>query len=141
MKDMSMFELKLKTFAFIPQQVNDGIVMITCADDIVVFDPSKIRIGLCLLSHVLIELECSSGVVAFAHPSPLHIGNTHGVFVVEDEEGVLRKVKKYLHKPSNEEMKEAIFVKDGKEMVFTDSSYFFFSDVTRKLVKVVVFEK
>lgn len=92
-----------------------------------------------LCFNVFIGEECSSGVVGFAHPSPLHIGNTHGVFVVEDEGSVLRKVKKFLHKPSNEEMKNegAVFIKDGKEMVFTDSSYFFFSDVTRKLVKFV----
>lgn len=44
-KDVTMFELKLSTFAFIPQQVDGGVVMITCADDIVVFDPKSIRIG------------------------------------------------------------------------------------------------
>lgn len=85
-------------------------------------------------------LDCTSGLYAFAHPSPISIGETHGVFVVPAKNNYstcnIVPCTKFLHKPSVKVMQEHEAIIEN-EMVWTDSSYFFMSDVTQRLLEVI----
>lgn len=77
-----------------------------------------------------------SGFTALAHPSPIHIGTTHGVFVLNDHEKLASvqaghpitqtTCKKFLHKPSMDIMRKhgIVFLCDEQEYVYTDSVFF-----------------
>ncbi|KAI8605290.1 L-fucokinase-domain-containing protein [Dissophora ornata] len=85
-------------------------------------------------------------ITALAHPSSLHIGRTHGVYMLEDPSGLiavdrqlvpaeqsalLLKCGKFLHKPSLDMMQSTpnvVYPSSTKQMadeVYTDSCYYF----------------
>ena len=66
-----------------------------------------------------------------AHLSPVSIGRTHGVYVLDrptDDSGILWLASKFLHKPRIEVMNKTrhcvVQEKDGQNWVMTDSSFF-----------------
>ena len=68
-----MLELQLAMFIEFPRHMNPGI-FVAASDILVVFNS---------------EGDWSfnkPGFTALAHPSPIHIGTTHGVFVLNDHE-------------------------------------------------------
>ena len=82
------------------------------------------------------------GFTALAHPSSLEIGQTHGVFVLEetDEQVVtsMRNCLEVLQKPSVEKMRKrgAVLTKsNGEEFVYTDSCFYFDHKVSQKLLQ------
>ncbi|KAG9067380.1 hypothetical protein KI688_012163 [Linnemannia hyalina] len=87
-------------------------------------------------------------ITALAHPSSTQIGSTHGVYLLHDPEGLiptdraripkdqsalLLKCRKFLHKPSLDEMRRTSNLiynnssasKSQEEEVYTDSCYYF----------------
>lgn len=114
-----MLELKLIMYVDFPAHMNAG-VLITCADDIELYSTIQ-------------NVEYNKpGFTALAHPSPLCIGQSHGVFVLEsgDDPPVhdveYRTCFRFLHKPSVEVMHRsgAVFRKEDDEVVYTDSTYY-----------------
>ena len=70
-----MLELQLAMFIEFPQRMNPGI-FVAASDTLEVFNS---------------EGDWSftkPGFTALAHPSPIHIGTTHGVFVLSDHESL-----------------------------------------------------
>jgi len=140
-----MLELKLLMYVEFPQRMNPG-VFVTCADDIELFDSSS--------------TPCSflqPGFTALAHPSPILIGETHGVFVLDDTNQVLSndyakpegtrevlqsKCLKFLHKPKEAKMRLEGAVVTSKidssrvEFVYTDSAFYFDRETSKKLHKL-----
>ena len=136
-----MLDVKLAMYLpFIPL-MQPGI-FVTASDDLELFvlesSPSK-------------PLTSPSGFVALGHPSSLHIGTTHGVFVCEanrkSHEAAFYPCTKVLQKPSVEEMKEAGAVSELKNgtqgvgdeftesepTVISDSAYWMDMEVAGKL--------
>ncbi|KAG0271552.1 hypothetical protein BGZ95_000631 [Linnemannia exigua] len=85
-------------------------------------------------------------ITALAHPSSTQIGSTHGVYLLQDPDGLiptdrarapndqaalLLKCQRFLHKPSLDEMRRTpnlIYNNPtipGEEVVYTDSCYYF----------------
>ncbi|XP_047655710.1 serine/threonine-protein kinase TNNI3K isoform X2 [Tachysurus fulvidraco] len=114
-----MLDLKLLMYVDFPAHMNPG-VLVTCADDVMLYNAVQ-----------TVEFT-KPGFTAFAHPSPLSIGQSHGVFVLEhgDELPVhdveYRACLQFLHKPSVDVMHRsgAVFMKHDEEMVYTDSTYY-----------------
>lgn len=114
-----MLDLKLLMYVDFPACMNPG-VLVTCADDIELYSAIQ-----------SVEFN-KPGFTALAHPSPLSIGQSHGVFVLEhgDEPAVqdvdYRTCLQFLHKPSVEVMHRsgAVFRKHDDEVVYTDSIYY-----------------
>jgi len=84
------------------------------------------------------------GLTALAHPSSLHIGSTHGVFVFRDSPKPLKITEfrtciEVLQKPSVNTMrtKGAIVTQDNssEEIVYTDSLYYFDHSFARCLLE------
>jgi galactokinase/mevalonate kinase-like predicted kinase len=129
----SMLEMKLAMFVSVGtgfQNLNSGGIMVTCADDICIYDNDFVLSSMATMQP--------TGFVAFAHPSPIHIGEMHGVFVLPQNEvlpdgNVVCNCTKFIHKPSAEKMR--INGAIHGDTVFTDSSYFFFPDVIELLLK------
>lgn len=117
-----MLELKLAMYVDFPSHMNPGI-LVTCADDIELYS---------IPDHENIVFD-KSGFTALAHPSPLSIGTTHGVFVLEPAKEPricdmeFRTCSQFLHKPSSEKMRRsnALCLRNGEEFVYTDSTYYF----------------
>uniref|UniRef100_A0A8C2GJ50 Fucose-1-phosphate guanylyltransferase n=1 Tax=Cyprinus carpio TaxID=7962 RepID=A0A8C2GJ50_CYPCA len=117
-----MLELKLAMYVDFPAHMKPGM-LVTCADDIELYSVSD-------QENVVFD---KSGFTALAHPSPLSIGTTHGVFVLEPAETPricdmeYRTCSKFLHKPSVEKMFKcnAVCKREGEEFVYTDSTYYF----------------
>ncbi len=117
-----MLELKLAMYVDFPSHMKPGM-LVTCADDIELYSVSD-------QENVLFD---KSGFTALAHPSPLSIGTTHGVFVLEPAETPricdmeYRTCSQFLHKPSVEKMLKynAICKREEEEFVYTDSTYYF----------------
>lgn len=116
-----MLELKLAMYVDFPSHMKPG-VLVTCADDIELYSvPDQ--------EDIVFD---KSGFTALAHPSPLSIGTTHGVFVLERTEEPkicdmeYRTCSQFLHKPSIEKMHKfkAVCKRDGQELVYTDSTYY-----------------
>ncbi|XP_065102772.1 fucose-1-phosphate guanylyltransferase [Paramisgurnus dabryanus] len=116
-----MLELKLAIYVDFPSHMKPG-VLVTCADDIELYSvPDQ--------EDIVFD---KSGFTALAHPSPLSIGTTHGVFVLEPTEEPkicdmeYRTCSQFLHKPSIEKMHKfkAVCKRDGQELVYTDSTYY-----------------
>lgn len=116
-----MLELKLAMYVDFPSHMKPG-VLVTCADDIELYSvPDQ--------EDIVFD---KSGFTALAHPSPLSIGTTHGVFVLEPTEEPkicdmeYRTCSQFLHKPSIEKMHKfkAVCKRDGQELVYTDSTYY-----------------
>jgi len=83
------------------------------------------------------------GVTALAHPSSLHIGSTHGVFVFRDNSSRCRITEfqacvEVLQKPTVDTMrsKGAVVTRDSssQEIVYTDSLYYFDHSFARCLL-------
>lgn len=123
-----MLELKLAMYVDFPLQMRPG-VLVTCADDIEIYsipEDESVRFD-------------KPGFTALAHPSPLSIGTTHGVFVLErDDENACQEIEyvsclQFLHKPSIAKMQAegAVCKKRGDcvsltddTFVYTDSTYY-----------------
>lgn len=123
-----MLELKLAMYVDFPSQMHPG-VLVTCADDIEIYsipEDESVRFD-------------KPGFTALAHPSPLSIGTTHGVFVLErDDKNACQEIGyisclQFLHKPSVTKMQAegAVCKKRGDcvsladdTFVYTDSTYY-----------------
>ncbi|XP_028299872.1 fucose-1-phosphate guanylyltransferase [Gouania willdenowi] len=119
-----MLELKLAMYVDFPSQMKPG-VLVTCADDIELYsiaEDEKVRFD-------------QPGFTALAHPSPLSVGTSHGVFVLDQHEEFSNSEMKatsclrFLHKPSINKMRDsgAIYKKGSRlssEFVYTDSTYY-----------------
>lgn len=114
-----MLDLKLIMYVDFPAHMNPGM-LVTCADDIELYSAIQ-----------SVEYD-KPGFTALAHPSPLFIGQSHGVFVLEPgDEAPLKDVEyrtclRFLHKPSVEVMHKsgAVFRKQDDELVYTDSTFY-----------------
>lgn len=115
-----MLELQLACFIEFPEQMNPGIFVV--ASDILVLFNSEGDFSF-----------TKPGFTALAHPSPIIIGTTHGVFALSDDQAsegrcpiAQTTCRKFLHKPSEETMRKhgVIFLQNGKEHVYTDSVFF-----------------
>ncbi|XP_029905992.1 serine/threonine-protein kinase TNNI3K isoform X1 [Myripristis murdjan] len=123
-----MLELKLAMYVDFPSHMKPG-VLVTCADDIETFSIAEAE---------SIRFD-KPGFTALAHPSPLAIGTTHGVFVLEPHEKSGSSEMEYisclqfLHKPSIDKMRDSgavckrhngCFALTDAEFVYTDSTYY-----------------
>lgn len=130
-----MFELKLAMYVDFPSHMKPG-VLVTCADDIELYS--------------IAEDQCISfdkpGFTALAHPSPLSIGTTHGVFVLQSHETSspnemqITSCLCFLHKPSVDKMRDtgAVCKSDqGSEFVYTDSTYYFDFETSQRLLNLL----
>lgn len=136
-----MLELKLAMYVDFPSEMKPGI-LVTCADDIELY--------------AIAENECvrfdKPGVTALAHPSPLSVGTTHGVFVLDphkkstDSEMETISCLCFLHKPSIGKMHDcgAVLKRQGgyfslsdAEFVYTDSTYYVDFDTVKCLLKLL----
>ncbi|XP_076860503.1 fucose-1-phosphate guanylyltransferase [Brachyhypopomus gauderio] len=114
-----MLELKMSMYVDLPHHMKPG-VMVTCADDIELYSCSQ---------SVVLDRP---GFTALAHPSPLSIGTTHGVFVLEPDRDSgpcdmeYRACFQYLHKPSVQRMHKsgAVCRNVDRDIVYTDSAYY-----------------
>uniref|UniRef100_A0A8C6UP52 Fucose-1-phosphate guanylyltransferase n=1 Tax=Neogobius melanostomus TaxID=47308 RepID=A0A8C6UP52_9GOBI len=116
-----MLELKLAMYVDFPSHMRPG-VLVTCADDIELYS--------------IAENQCITfdkpAFTALAHPSPLSIGTTHGVFTTS--------CLRFLHKPSVDKMRDtgAVCKSDqGSEFVYTDSTYYFDFETSQTLLNLL----
>ncbi|XP_032428519.1 fucose-1-phosphate guanylyltransferase [Xiphophorus hellerii] len=123
-----MLELKLAMYVDFPSQMKPGF-LVTCADDIELYSiPEGERVSF-----------DKPGFTALAHPSPLSVGTTHGVFVLDPRERSSYPEMEnasclcFLHKPSIDEMRDngavctnqnGLFSMSDSEFVYTDSTYY-----------------
>ncbi|XP_041359640.1 fucose-1-phosphate guanylyltransferase-like [Gigantopelta aegis] len=137
-----MLDFKLALYWPFVSKMEPG-VLLTCADDFLVFDLGK-------------DSDWSfpaNGFTALAHPSPMAVGRTHGVYVLANPD-ILDKQKpvviaeclEVLQKPSDERMRNRGAILSGKkhvfaggieldgDVVYTDSCFYFGSDVVKKLI-------
>lgn len=136
-----MLELKLAMFVDFPSQMKPG-VLVTCADDIEIYSLSE---------DDTIRFD-KPGFTALAHPSPLSIGTTHGVFVLDSlEKSASSQMEtisclRFLHKPSISKMREfgavcnrhsSCFSLPDTEFVYTDSTYYVDFDTARSLLNLL----
>ena len=128
-----MLELKLAMYVDFPSHMKPG-VLVTCADDIELYSIAEDE-------HVSFDRP---GFTALAHPSPLSIGTTHGVFVLDscdkstDSEMENSSCLRFLHKPSIKKMQECGAVCKRQsgcsdELVYTDSTYYVDFETTKTL--------
>ncbi|GFS12121.1 fucose-1-phosphate guanylyltransferase [Elysia marginata] len=136
-----MLDLKLALYWPFVDKMEAGI-FVTCADDFIVYclDDGDWRLP-------------AEGFTALAHPSPIEVGRTHGVFVIKDVTSLdtsclveVRGCLEILQKPNDERMKRQGAVLPGDvhmfaggvsvegEAVYTDSSFYFGIDVMKKLL-------
>ncbi|XP_061593613.1 fucose-1-phosphate guanylyltransferase [Cololabis saira] len=136
-----MLELKLAMYVDFPSQMNPGI-LVTCADDIELYsveDGQSVKFD-------------KPGFTALAHPSPLSVGTTHGVFVLDSQEKSFSSEMEnasclhFLHKPSVTKMRESGAVCKGQiglfpvpdtEFVYTDSAYYVHFDTANSLLNIL----
>lgn len=137
-----MLDLKLALYWPFVDKIEPGVFLV-CADDFLVYS--------LITSH---EWRLpGKGFTALAHPSPIGIGRTHGVFVIKNiaemdpmNPVVVSECLKVLQKPADERMKlHGALLKekandfaggihiDG-EVVYTDSSFYFGVDIIQKLL-------
>ncbi|XP_051867758.1 fucose-1-phosphate guanylyltransferase [Pristis pectinata] len=140
-----VLELKLAMYIDFPAHMKPG-VLVTCADDIELYSVPEAQ-AVCF---------DRPGFTALAHPSPLSIGTTHGVFALEpssgeegQEELEYRLCHRFLHKPSMEAMREAGAVcqsvrgqalssdTESADFVYTDSVYYFDRPTARRLLAIL----
>lgn len=133
-----MFEIKLVLTIDFPQRMPAGVFM-TCPD---IMEPFSLKDGDWCFEK--------PGITAIAHPSPIEVGTTHGVFILAEKPHVncsnqlgLPAVTQstciqFLHKPSKEQMHEAnaVFLIADDEHVYTDGEFFMDWATTVKLVKL-----
>uniref|UniRef100_A0A3P8S531 Fucose-1-phosphate guanylyltransferase n=1 Tax=Amphiprion percula TaxID=161767 RepID=A0A3P8S531_AMPPE len=136
-----MLELKLAMYVDFPSQMKPG-VLVTCADDIELYSISE---------DESVQFD-KPGFTALAHPSPLHVGTTHGVFVLDPHEKSsssdveTTSCLRFLHKPSLNKMRDSgavckgqsgLFSVSGEEFVYTDSTYYFDFDTAKSLLNLL----
>ena len=144
-----MFDIKLAMYCPLIPKMGPGI-FITCADDFLVYNLGDDW-------ELNNDLQFSqTGFTALAHPSTVKVGTVHGVFVIKDVEKVDPSVPvqiceclEVLQKPSEVVMyekgavlkSENLHFSDGIKIfgraAYTDSSFFFSHNVTRKLAAFV----
>ncbi|XP_072295501.1 fucose-1-phosphate guanylyltransferase [Eucyclogobius newberryi] len=130
-----MLELKLAMYVDFPSNMKPG-VLVTCADDIELYSVAEDQ---------RISFD-KPGFTALGHPSPLSIGTTHGVFVLESPETSphaemqTTSCVRFLHKPSVDKMRDTGAVcngASGKEFVYTDSTYYFDVQTSKSLLDLL----
>lgn len=136
-----MLELKLAMYVDFPLHMKPG-VLVTCADDIEIYT-TAVGDG--------IKFD-RPGFTALAHPSPLSMGTTHGVFVFDlgemspDLEMENASCLRFLHKPTIGQMREhgavcnrqsdCVSISDA-EFVYTDSTYYVDFDTVKSLLNLL----
>lgn len=122
-----MLELKLALYVDFPLLMKPGI-LVTSADSLELYSTAE---------DYSVRFE-KPGFTALAHPSPLIIGTTHGVFVLDSSKRSTHlevensSCLRFLHKPSTDEMRANGAVCNGQnrffcfldEFVYTDSTYY-----------------
>ncbi len=136
-----MLELKLAMYVDFPSQMKPG-VLVTCADDIELYS---------IAEDESVRFD-KPGFTALAHPSPLSIGTTHGVFVLDlYEKSTYSELEsssclRFLHKPSIDEMRDSgavckrhsgSFSLSDTEFVYTDSTYYVDFDTAKSLLNLL----
>ncbi|XP_037625326.1 fucose-1-phosphate guanylyltransferase [Sebastes umbrosus] len=136
-----MLELKLALYVDFPSQMKPG-VLVTCADDIELYSTAE---------HESVRFD-KRGFTALAHPSPLSIGTTHGVFVLDSNEKSSNSEMentsclRFLHKPSIDQMRDSgavckrrsgCFSLSDTEFVYTDSTYYVDFDTAKSLLNLL----
>lgn len=141
-----MLDLKLAMYCPLVPHLAPGIFLV-CADDFLVYD----------LGEAADWSIPSLGFTALAHPSPISVGRTHGVYVVDGAEKidtkkpvVVAECLEVLQKPSDDRMKSrgallksetgcfefADGIQLDGEVVYTDSCFFFGVDVVKRLLRL-----
>ncbi|XP_067661477.1 fucose-1-phosphate guanylyltransferase-like [Haliotis asinina] len=138
-----MLDLKLAMYWSLVDKMKPGVLLV-CADDFLVYNLGS-------------DSDWSipdTGFTAFAHPSSIETGRTHGVYVIADQDESIRKkhitIKKcleVLQKPTDERMEKQGAVLEGQgpfefadgltlegKVVYTDSSFYFGTDVMKSLL-------
>lgn len=140
-----MLDLKLAMYRPLLPRLPPGVLLV-CADDFLVYD----------LGQEAADWSIpASGFTALAHPSPMSVGRTHGVYVVEGVERldtkepvVVAPCLEVLQKPSDDRMRRqgallksetgrfefAAGIRMEGDVVYTDSCFFFGVDVMKKLL-------
>uniref|UniRef100_A0A3Q3BTT4 Fucose-1-phosphate guanylyltransferase n=1 Tax=Haplochromis burtoni TaxID=8153 RepID=A0A3Q3BTT4_HAPBU len=134
-----MLELKLAMYVDFPSQMKPG-VLVTCADDIELYS---------IAEEESVKFD-KPGFTALAHPSPLSVGTTHGVFVLDPQEKSSYSEMEnasclhFLHKPSIDKMrgsgavcKQQSGLFTDSEFVYTDSTYYVDFDTAKSLLNVL----
>nr|XP_039250316.1 fucose-1-phosphate guanylyltransferase-like [Styela clava] len=122
-------ELKLASYIDFPQKIPQGGFFVCCADTVEVYNDDN-------ASWVF----ASDGFTALTHMSPMSIGTTHGVFVLDkpiSRQHIVYDCRKFLHKPSfklMESTKNCVIFKDEKDSWVTTDSAFFISPKVAKLL-------
>ncbi|XP_012559770.2 fucose-1-phosphate guanylyltransferase isoform X1 [Hydra vulgaris] len=130
-----MIEVKLALFVDFPKRMNAGI-FVASSD--------------CFELYHLDGDEWNftrEGVTALAHCSPIEVGLTHGVYVLDDLKSSqllesnstttkMSGCKRFLHKPSKELMRSqgAVFINDSKEYIYSDSAYYMDNNTAKLLL-------
>ena len=95
---------------------------------------------------LLTQFAClfCAGITGLAHPSPVSLGETHGVYVLEpatDPGSLLRRCKQFLHKPSISTMRatsgcvqRSSSEMGSNEFIISDSAFFMAPDACLKLL-------
>ncbi|XP_038572026.1 fucose-1-phosphate guanylyltransferase-like [Micropterus salmoides] len=136
-----MLELKLAMYVDFPSQMKPG-VLVTCADDIELYS---------IAEDESVRFD-KPGFTALAHPSPLSVGTTHGVFVLDSHEKTAHSEMEdisclhFLHKPSIGKMRDSgavckrqsgCFSLSDAEFVYTDSTYYVDYATAKSLLKLL----
>ena len=144
-----MLDVKLAMFCPLIPKMGPGI-FVTCADDFLVYNLGDDW-------EENDELQFSqTGFTALAHPSTVKVGTGHGVYVIKDVETVdpsipvqICECVEVLQKPNEAVMLEkgAILksenlqfsdgIKVSGKAAYTDSSFFFSHDVTKKMAAFI----
>lgn len=141
-----ILDIKLAMFYPLIPKMPCG-VFVTCADDLIVYSLGD--------DHEDVTFA-KTGFTALAHPSTLAVGAVHGVYVIKDIDKVDPRIPlqsceclEVLQKPSEVMMhkKGAVLeandrnFADGVQVkgkaAYTDSSFFFAHDITKKLLAFV----
>ncbi|XP_070687861.1 fucose-1-phosphate guanylyltransferase [Pempheris klunzingeri] len=136
-----MLELKLAMYVDFPSQMKPG-VLVTCADDIELYSVAE---------DEAVRFD-KPGFTALAHPSPLSVGTTHGVFVLDSCENSTHSEMentsclRFLHKPSIDKIRDSgavckrqggCFSLSDTEFVYTDSTYYVDCDTAKSLLNLL----
>lgn len=122
---MDMFDALLVMYIDLPERMNPG-VFLAASDVIFLYDGTG-------------EWDFTApGFTAIAHPAPVDIGTTHGVFLLDDSQSVWDKfqqdpsspahmgtVRRFLHKYTAEKLKNSGAVIPGTDQVYVDLAYYF----------------
>ncbi|XP_059150865.1 fucose-1-phosphate guanylyltransferase-like [Physella acuta] len=137
-----MLDFKLALYWPLVERIDPGVFLV-CADDFMVYTMESDKTW----------RVPAQGFTALAHPSPISVGRTHGVFVIKNVDEFDKEVPVHvgeclqaLQKFSDEGMKSHGALLKGSdhqfaggvhvqgEAVYTDSSFYFGTDVMKKLL-------